>query len=107
MYEWNNRNLEHPLDTPRTGSKVQRSNAALYFLLALLTQPAFAHEAGRLKVQVIQTHTGVSFEAPPSATASGDMVTRCNGTSGTYSKNIGYHCCKKGSHEEHEMSRRS
>jgi hypothetical protein len=104
MFEWNNRNLAYPLDTLRTGSKVQRSNAALCLLLALLTQPAFAHEADRLKVQVIQTHTGVSFEVPPSAMAFGDMVTRCNGTLGSYSKEIGYHCCKTGSHQERETS---
>jgi hypothetical protein len=32
------------------------------------------------------------------------MVRRCNGISGTYSKEIGYHCCKNGSHEEREES---
>lgn len=104
MFEWNNRSLAPPLDTPRNGSTVQRSNAALCLLLALSLQPALAHEADRLKVQVVQTHTGIRFEASSAAVTPGDTTTRCNGISGSYSKETGYSCCEAKTNSERDPS---
>ncbi len=73
---------------------MQRWNAASCLLLALLTRSAHPLQSDRLKVEVIQTHTGVRVGDSPHTNSSlpGSGISRCNGTSGVYSKEYGYHC---------------
>lgn len=73
---------------------MQRVNAASCLLLVLLAQAAFPHGAQRVKVEVVQTHTGIRLGNTALDTA-GDpdpIRTRCSGTSGVYSRELGYSC---------------
>lgn len=63
-------------------------------LFALLAGAAHSLAAGPLKVQVVQTHTGVKLGPVSSGVApdSDAIWTRCSGDSGTYAKELGYFC---------------
>ena len=73
---------------------MQRLNAAACLLFALLSGAPVCLAAGPLKVEVVQTHTGVKLGSygvelvsdPDSAWS------RCSGSSGSYSKPFGFHC---------------
>lgn len=60
----------------------------------ILCAAASLHALGRLKIQVVQTHTGikmgVGYLAGPGT--SKVAATNCTGLSGTYSSEYGYHC---------------
>lgn len=73
---------------------MQRVNAASCLLLALLAPAASLHGAQRVKVEVVQTHTGIRLgnTALDSANDPEPIRTRCSGTSGVYSKELGYSC---------------
>lgn len=72
---------------------MQRLNAA-YLVFALLAGPALCHAAERVKVEVVQTHTGVTLGASVIEVSddSDPAWTRCDGTSGIYSKEFGFSC---------------
>ncbi|HEY1986502.1 MAG TPA: tetratricopeptide repeat protein [Terracidiphilus sp.] len=86
---------------------MQRSNAAFWLLLALVTHPAFSLVGERLKVEVVQTHAGVRLGDAQTGRDSEDTVTRCNGVSGTYTREFGYHCCKPGPQADAQNLHRS
>jgi hypothetical protein len=73
---------------------MQRPNAASCLLLALLSVATVCPAAGRLKVQVVQTHTGVKLDlgALDLAGDSDPAWSRCSGSSGTYSREFAFHC---------------
>src|SRR5215472_6541416 len=73
---------------------MQRPNAASCLLLALLSAAPVCLSAGRLKVQVVQTHTGVRLDTGDLDLAgdSDPSWSRCSGTSGTYSREFAFHC---------------
>lgn len=63
-------------------------------VVALLIGAASVHASERLRIQVVQTHTGIKmgvayFAGPGNAISS---VTHCTGESGAYSSEYGYHC---------------
>src|SRR5438270_9882045 len=71
---------------------MQRLIAASYLVVALLATPPRSL-AERVKVEVVQTHTGVTLGANElKLSDSGPDWTRCNGASGIYSKQFGLHC---------------
>ena len=63
-------------------------------LFALLAGAAHARAAGPIKVQVVQTHTGVTLGASAVDVADDSDATRtlCSGESGAYAKELGYYC---------------
>ena len=68
---------------------MQRLNAASCLLFAFLSA-AVCPGAEPINVQVIQTHTGVRLA---SGALDGDpALSRCNGSSGRYSRELGFHC---------------
>ena len=68
---------------------MQRLNAASCLLFAFLSA-GVCLAADRVKVQVVQTHTGVKLG---SGGVDGDSsLLRCTGTSGRYSRELGFHC---------------
>jgi len=75
---------------------MQRLIAASYLVVALLATPPRSL-AERVKVEVVQTHTGVTLGANElKVSDSGPDWTRCNGASGIYSKQFGLHCGNAG-----------
>ena len=73
---------------------MQRLNAAACSLFVLLLGAAVCPAAGRMKVQVMQTHTGVKL-GPGGLELVSDSDpawSRCSGASGTYSRELGFHC---------------
>jgi hypothetical protein len=69
---------------------MQRLNAASCLLLALLFGAAVCLAAERIQVQVVQTHTGIKLGT---SGMEGDPAwSRCNGTSGRYSREFGFYC---------------
>ena len=75
---------------------MQRLIAASYLVVALLATPPRSL-AERVKVEVVQTHTGVTLGVnEPKVSDSGPDWTRCNGASGIYSKEFGLHCANAG-----------
>jgi uncharacterized protein len=73
---------------------MQRLNARPCLLFALLSMAAVCPAAGRLKVQVVQTHTGVKLvgDGLELVSDSDSAWSRCSETSGTYSRELGFHC---------------
>src|SRR5258708_9275557 len=73
---------------------MQRLNAAPCLLFALFAQAAFLHGAGRVKVEGVQTHTGVKLgdSVPEVLPASESTRTRCSGTTGIYARELGFYC---------------
>jgi Sel1 repeat len=73
---------------------MQRPNAASCLFLAFLSVAPVCPAAGRLKVQVVQTHTGVKLDRgdPDLAGDSNPAWSRCSGSSGTYSREFAFHC---------------
>jgi hypothetical protein len=73
---------------------MQRLNAASCLLLALLARPALPWQGDRVKVQVVQTHSGIRIGdgSPAEPGLSASTMTRCKGTSGIYSREYGYYC---------------
>jgi uncharacterized protein len=73
---------------------MQRLNARPCLLFALLSMAAVCPAAGRLKVQVVQTHTGVKLvgDGLELVSDSDSAWSRCSGSSGTYSRELGFHC---------------
>lgn len=85
---------------------MQRLSAASGLLLVLLARPTHPLEADRLKVEVIQTHTGVRVGEELHATSGppGPSITRCNGVSGVYSRDYGYHCSEAGLRDDSALA---
>jgi len=73
---------------------MQRLNAASCLLFALLSGAAACPAAGKLKVQVVQTHTGVKLDlgSPGPLNHADTALSQCNGASGTYTKEFGFYC---------------
>ncbi len=73
---------------------MQRVYAASCLLFALFARAAYSHGAGHVKLEVVQTHTGVklSDRAWEIANVSDSKWTRCSGITGIYSKELGYYC---------------
>lgn len=73
---------------------MQRLNAASCLLFALLSGAALCHAGKPLKVEIVQTHTGIKLGALGLSLVSDteQLLSRCSGNSGTYSKQLGYHC---------------
>src|SRR5579863_702849 len=73
---------------------MQRLNAAACLLFALLSGAPVCLAAGPLKVEVVQTHTGVKLGAygVELVSDSDPAWTRCSGNSGTYSRPFGFSC---------------
>ena len=77
---------------------MQRLNAASCLLIALLSGAAVRLAAERVKVEVVQTHTGVrlgscglELDRDPDP-----ALSRCDRSSGTYSRELGFHCAGSG-----------
>jgi Sel1 repeat len=73
---------------------MQRLNAATCLLFALFAQAAFLHGAGRVKLEVVQTHTGVKRgDSGAEVSAAPESAwTRCSGTTGIYARELGFYC---------------
>ena len=73
---------------------MQRLNAATCLLFALLSGAVVSPAAGKLKVQVVQTHTGVKFDSGSLEVVddSDPAWSQCNGMSGTYARELGFYC---------------
>lgn len=73
---------------------MQRLNAAACLLFALLSGAHVCVAGGPLKVEVVQTHTGVKLGSHglELVSDSDSVWSRCSGTSGSYSKQLGFHC---------------
>lgn len=72
---------------------MQRLNAASCLLFALLPGAVLCPAARRMKVQVVETHTGVNLgDGPLELAGSPSVWSRCSGISGTYSKELGFYC---------------
>jgi Sel1 repeat len=81
--------------------EMQRLNAASCLLFALITGPAILHAAERVRVEVVQTHTGMKMKDAAAAMA----ATHCSGTSGVYSKEPGYSCADANAGSDREGTR--
>lgn len=73
---------------------MQRLNAASCLLFAFLSAAAVCRAGGPLKVEVVQTHTGVKLGSLGVELVSDPrpVWSRCHGNSGNYSKRFGFHC---------------
>src|SRR4051794_31576284 len=73
---------------------MQRLNAASCLLIALLSGAAVRLAAERVKVEVVQTHTGIRLGSCGLELETGTEParSRCNRSSGTYSRELGFHC---------------
>jgi hypothetical protein len=73
---------------------MQRLSAASCLLLALLFGAVVRLTAEKVKVQVIQTHTGVRLgsDAVNPANEFDRALSRCSGNTGTYSREFGFYC---------------
>jgi hypothetical protein len=70
---------------------MQRLNAASSLLLVSLALVACPAEAERVTLEVVRTHTGVRLGVS-SASPQAARTTRCDGTSGGYSREFGFSC---------------
>jgi len=73
---------------------MQRLNAASCLLIALLSGAGVRLAAERLRVQVVQTHTGIRLGSCGLKPAgdSDSRWSRCNRSTGVYSRELGFHC---------------
>jgi uncharacterized protein len=73
---------------------MQRLNAASCLLIALLSSAVVCLAAKRVKVEVVQTHTGVTLGSCGTEQAGDSDPTwsRCNRNSGVYTRELGFHC---------------
>src|SRR5437763_11826191 len=73
---------------------MQRLNAASCLLIALLSGAAVRLVAERVKVEVVQTHTGVRLGSYGLKLVSDSDTKwlRCNQSSGLYSRELGFYC---------------
>ena len=73
---------------------MQRLNAASCLLFAFLSAAAVCRAGGPLKVEVVQTHTGIKLGAHRLQLADDPrpIWSRCSGNTGSYSKQFGFHC---------------
>jgi hypothetical protein len=89
---------------------MQRLNAATCLLFALFAQAALLHGAGRVKLEVVQTHTGIKLgdSAPEVSAASESTWARCSETTGIYARELGFYCrdTESGPVAEPKQSRR-
>ncbi len=67
-------------------------------LFALLGGALPCHSKNRLRVEVVQTHTGVRLGASEREISinAGQVLTGCNGKSGTYARELGFYCGDSG-----------
>ncbi len=77
---------------------MQRLNAATCLLFALLGGALPCHSKDWLQVEVVQTHTGVRLGAsePEISINAEQVLTGCNGKSGTYTRELGFYCGDSG-----------
>src|SRR5579863_5582591 len=88
---WKNRN-NFPLEA-LSGQRMHRRTASC--LIFLLLAGALLCHGERLKVQVVQTHTGIKLGGAGSVVdpdGAGPSVTRCNGDSGTNAGDLASTC---------------
>src|SRR5215472_9654099 len=71
---------------------MQRPYAAACFLFALLSGTGVCPATGKVKVQVVHTHTGVRLGSGGLINEFDRAWSRCSGTTGTYSKELGFYC---------------
>lgn len=71
---------------------MQRRNAASCLLFAFLSVAAVCRAGGPLKVEVVQTHTGVKLSSVGVEFVGDSAWSRCSGASGNYTKQFGFHC---------------
>src|SRR5579864_8545887 len=67
---------------------------ASYLVFALLAGARLCPAAAKVKIELVQIHTGVNRGATtPSDSADPDPIsTQCNGASGTYARDLGFYC---------------
>lgn len=65
-------------------------------VFALLAGAAIGHATERMKIEVVQTHTGVnrgvSSPGPGDSAEPDPISTQCNGSSGVYARDLGFYC---------------
>ena len=69
-----------------------RTASRLFFVL--LAGASLCRATERIKIEVVQTHTGVNRGAsiPADSTAPDTVSTQCNGSSGVYARDLGFYC---------------
>ena len=77
---------------------MQRLNAATCLLFALLCGALPCHSKSRLRVEVVQTHTGIRLGASEGEISinAEQVLTGCSGKSGTYTRELGFYCGESG-----------